>query len=82
MPSTKPRNDMKIYRGEPRCFNACVSPKECNPLSHGGVTYHEIRQTLSEHFRRSVNSTGFNREERGPWEKCSAEQAAAIRGRE
>jgi hypothetical protein len=70
---------MKIYRGDPMGFCGCVAPHNCNPMSHGGVTYHETRKAAAGHRRRAVNSTGAGREERGPWQPCSEEEAAAIR---
>jgi len=70
---------MKTYRGDPRGFCGCVCLHNCNPMSHGGVTFHETRKVASGHQRRAVNSTGSGREERGPWQPCSSEQAAQIR---
>jgi len=70
---------MKIYRGDPRGFCGCVSPHNCGPSSHGGVTYHETRRLRGGDQRRAVNSTGWGREEHGPWQPCSCEQADDIR---
>jgi hypothetical protein len=49
---------------EPRGFQRCVNPDECNPAAHGGV---ELVETCQCGATRRVNSTGYGRREYGPW---------------
>ena len=66
-----------VYRGQAKGFYGCVAPRHCNPLAHGGVTFHEVRTFRGAYQRRAVNSTGFGREEYGPWQPCDAATAAS-----
>ena len=48
----------------PYGYETCVATGNCHPNSHGGVRY---RETCACGAYRQRNSTGFGREEIGPW---------------
>jgi len=56
----------KAIEGERKTygFDGCVAGSRCNPASHGGVR-HVDKCTCGA--VRYTNSTGFGRDERGPW---------------
>jgi len=62
----KHRGTEKRNRG-PYGFTACVAPRDCNPMAHGGVVWVEVCSCGAERRRAS---TGDGRDEVGPWTRA------------
>lgn len=61
-------------------FKGCVAgEKYCNPKSHGGVCFIEIRKKVDSYFQRKINSTGHGESEISKWESITEKEYERIK---